>query len=221
MNITDEKSRQMRDEMVRGQIAGRGIRDARVIEAMREIPREWFMPDQPIERAYADGAQPIGAGQTISQPYIVAYMTEALNIQPGDAVLEIGAGSGYQTAILARLADHVYAIERVDELARRAQGVLDRLGLTNVTWHIGDGTLGWAEHAPYDRILCAAAGPAVPQPWRDQLADGGRIVMPVGPDVGQQIVRVDRRGEHFETTPLLAVRFVRLIGHAGWPESPT
>jgi protein-L-isoaspartate(D-aspartate) O-methyltransferase len=135
-------------------------------------------------------------------------------------VLEIGSGSGYQTAILARLARRVYAIERIGALTDRARRAAEGLGLDNIEWRVGDGSLGWPDHAPFDRILCAAAGPGIPDAWREQLADGGRLVTPVGPARGQQIVRLDRRGEQFERINLLAVRFVPLIGEQAWPDGP-
>ena len=174
------------------------------------------MPAEQQHAAYIDGAQPIGHGQTISQPYVVALMTQSLDVGPNHSVLEIGTGSGYQTAILARLAHHVYSVERLGELAASAREVLERLGITNVTVHVGDGTLGWREHAPFDRILCGAASPDMPTSWIDQLIDGGRIVLPVGSRDYQQLIRVDKQGDRIQRTDLCAVRFVPLIGEEGW-----
>lgn len=203
--------------MVQHQLRARGIDDGRVLDLMAEIPREAFMPPERRHTAYCDGAQPIGLGQTISQPYVVALMTQALNVRPDHRVLEIGTGSGYQTAILARLADHVYSIERLEDLTARARKVLRRLQVDNVTLHVGDGTLGWDRHAPFDRVLCGAGSPDVPPDWIDQLADGGRIVLPVGSRQHQQLIQVDKRGDRIERSSLCEVRFVPLIGQQGWP----
>ncbi|HEY0324372.1 MAG TPA: protein-L-isoaspartate(D-aspartate) O-methyltransferase, partial [Allosphingosinicella sp.] len=172
--------------------------------------------------AYEDRPLPIEAGQTISQPYIVAFMIDAARVRPGQRVLEVGAGSGYAAAILGRIADSVVAIERHPELARIASERMERLGYRNVRIVEGDGTLGFAEEAPYDAILAAAAGRDVPEALLDQLAEGGILVMPVGaPSGAQRLVRVRRRGGRFELEELDAVRFVPLIGEQGWPEEPT
>jgi protein-L-isoaspartate(D-aspartate) O-methyltransferase len=172
--------RQRRFDMVEQQIRQRGVTDARVLDAMRRVPRERFVPDDAAARAYDDTPLVIGFGQTISQPYIVAYMTEALAIQPSHRVLEIGTGSGYQAAVLGLLARDVYTVEIVPQLARAASAVLKELGHTNVHVREGDGYAGWVEHAPFDRIMVTAAPDEIPQPLIDQLAPGGRLVIPVG-----------------------------------------
>ena len=218
MTYDDSKSLPQRLAMVRDQLRGRGLVDQRVLDVFAEMPRELFLPALRRHEAYEDGPVPIGAGQTISQPYIVALMTEQLDVHPGHRVLDVGAGSGYQAAILSRLAGHVYAIERIGKLAERAQAVFDNLGLENITLTVADGTRGWPEHAPFDRILCGAAGPDVPAAWIDQLADGGRIVMPVGSVEFQELIAVDKRAGRVKRTVLCGVRFVRLIGEQGWPE---
>ena len=184
---------------------------------MAELPRERFMDPLRRHEAYEDRPVPIGAGQTISQPYIVALMTQELNVQPDHRVLDVGAGSGYQTAVLARLAGEVFAIERIAELARRAAEVLGELGIDNVTLTVGDGSVGWEAHAPYDRILCGAAGPDVPTSWIRQLADGGRIVMPTGGPEVQTLIAVDKHRGEVRRREICGVRFVRLIGKEGWP----
>jgi protein-L-isoaspartate(D-aspartate) O-methyltransferase len=208
----------LRNQMVDRQIAGRGVRDPRVLEAMRAIPREEFVPERLAESAYDDSPLPIGEEQTISQPYVVALMAEALEIRPEDKVLEIGAGSGYAAAVLSRLGREVYAVERHESLVQEAEERLSRLGYSNVHVHHGDGTLGWPEHAPYDVIVVAAGGPDVPPALLDQLAEGGRLVIPIGPDPrSQDLVRVRRRVEGGTTREILGpVRFVPLIGAQGW-----
>lgn len=204
-------------EMVERQLRARGLRDERVLEAMRKVPREAFVPS--VERAftYEDEALPIGFGQTISQPFMVAAMTEALRLAPGDRVLEIGTGSGYQAAILAELSAEVFSIERVPELAERARSILHDLGMANVHVREGDGSLGWPEEAPFDAILVTAAAPEVPAPLREQLSgDGGRLVIPVGTRFEQNLQRVVRRGDEEETELLVPCRFVPLRGEEGW-----
>lgn len=205
--------------MVEEQIASRGIRDPRVLDAMRTIPRHLFVPDHLASRAYDDCALPIAAGQTISQPYIVALMAEAVLIGPADRVIEVGAGSGYAAAVLGRLARAVVAVERIGELAEAARERIVALGYGNIEIVAGDGTLGLPERAPFDAILAAAAGPAVPDALKTQLADRGRLVMPVG-DSGwvQQLVRVTRTGPGYREERLGEVRFVPLIGAQGWSE---
>ena len=175
-----EDARQRRLDMVERQIRQRGVTDPRVLEVMRSVPRERFVPEDAVSRAYEDSPLSIGSGQTISQPYIVAYMTEALAVQPGHRVLEIGTGSGYQAAVLGRLAREVYTIEIVPALAQRASAVLKELGYSNVFVREGDGYAGWPEQAPFDRIMVTAAPDEIPQPLIDQLAPGGRLVIPVG-----------------------------------------
>jgi protein-L-isoaspartate(D-aspartate) O-methyltransferase len=209
---------EQREGMVRRQIAGRGVRSQKVLEAMRKVPRERFLPQGQGVWAYDDAPLPIGDGQTISQPYIVAYMTEALALEGGEKVLEIGTGSGYAAAVLAEIAADVYTIERIEALATMAGTVLDDLGYANVHVRHGDGTLGWPEQAPFDGILVTAGGPDVPDTLQHQLKIGGRLVMPVGKTTWhQQLVRVTRLGEaEFRTEDLVAVRFVPLIGEEGW-----
>jgi len=205
---------EQRERMVREQIAGRGIFDARILDAFRAVPREAFVAPELVHQAYEDHPLPIEAGQTISQPYIVAMMAEAAKVGPGDRVLEVGAGSGYAAAILGRLAREVVAVERHPELAQLAGGRMAELGFDNVRIIEGDGTQGCAEHAPFDAILVAAAGPQVPQPLLKQLAVDGRLVMPVGNPGGvQELVRLVRRGDGgIDRQELGAVRFVPLVG---------
>ncbi len=207
-----------RERMVERQLERRGIHDPRVLEAMRRVPREAFVDDAMREHACDDSPLPIEAGQTISQPYIVALMVEAAAIGPGDRVLEIGAGSGYAAAVMASIADEVYAIERQPVLAARARGRFERLGYGNIRLREGDGTRGWPEAAPFDAILAAAGGPEVPDVLLQQLAIGGRLVMPVGEQSRQRLVKVVRTSAHaFETRPSLGdVRFVPLVGAHGW-----
>lgn len=218
MQEPSDDAERRRGEMVDAEIAGRGVRDARVLAAMRRVPREAFVAAHLREDAYDDGPLPIAAGQTISQPYIVARMLEAAAIAPTDRVLEIGAGSGYACAAMSLLAESVDAVERHAELADSARGRLARLGYANVAVHCGDGSVGWPDAAPFDAIVVSAAGPAVPAVLRDQLAIGGRLVMPVGGcDDAQYLVRVVRRSAtEFDSVTLDAVRFVPLIGAAGW-----
>jgi len=205
--------------MIDTQLRRRGITDARVLAAMAAVPRELFVTPTTVRMAYEDTPLPIAAGQTISQPYIVAFMTEALELEPGDVVLEIGAGSGYAAAVLSMIASRVYTIERVPELAATAADRLATLGYRQVTVKCGDGTLGWPEHAPFQAIVCAASGPTVPKSLLDQLDIGGRLVMPIDSAKGQTLVRVTRVArDEFVTTDLGAVRFVPLIGEEGWPE---
>ena len=209
-----------REAMVARQLAARGVRDPRVLAAMREVPREAFIAGELAEFAYEDAPLPIDADQTISQPYIVAVMTESLDLGPNDRVLEVGTGSGYAAAVLARVAGDVYTIERHQELADAAARRLRELGYPNVHVRHGDGTLGWPEHAPYDAIIVAAGGPEAPATLLEQLAVGGRLVIPVGPTPREQeLVRIRRVGEDkYERENLGGVRFVPLIGAGGWQE---
>jgi protein-L-isoaspartate(D-aspartate) O-methyltransferase len=202
--------------MVEEQIAARGIREPRLLGVMREIPRHRFVPSDRRVEAYEDRPVPIGEMQTISQPYMVAIMTAALAPRETDRVLEVGTGSGYQTAILSRLAATVVSIERHQSLALEAAARLHELGCHNVRVVVGDGTEGWPEAAPYDRILVTAGAPAVPETLRSQLADGGRLVIPVGPSGFQRLTVVDRHGDRFETAEGEACTFVPLIGRHGW-----
>ncbi len=206
--------------LVEGQIKGRGIADPAVLAAFEAVPREAFLPSELAEFAYLDRALPIEKGQTISQPYIVALMAEALELKPQDRVLEVGTGSGYAAAILARIAREVYTIERHAELAEAASARLQKLGFDNVHVQHGDGTLGWSEHAPYDAIVVAAGGPDIPRPLLEQLAIGGRLVIPVGEEKTlQSLIRVRRVGpDDYQREDLGDVRFVPLVGAAGWEE---
>lgn len=208
--------------MVERQIAARGIRDARVLEAMRAVPRHLFVPDAVLGGAYEDRALPIEEGQTISQPYIVAVMTEALAPAAHHRVLEIGTGSGYQTAILSRLSAQVFSIERHAPLAALARRTLDSVGAANVVIHVGDGTEGLPQSAPFDRILVTAGAPSVPDSLQAQLAPGGRLVIPVGPPAFQHLMTIDRRDEDtFDRRESEACVFVPLIGRYGWPDHQT
>jgi protein-L-isoaspartate(D-aspartate) O-methyltransferase len=196
-----------------------GIRDARVLDAMRGVPRHVFVPEALQGSAYGDHALPIAANQTISQPFIVARMSELLELAAGSRVLEIGAGSGYQTAVLAHLGAQVYAIERIGELAREAQSRIRQLGIYNATIKCFDGTLGWSANAPYDAILVAAGGPDVPEPLLAQLKIDGRLVIPVGSTrEAQRLVRVIRTEKGFTREDHGACAFVPLIGHYGWTQ---
>lgn len=207
----------LRNQMVDNQIAARGVRDSHILRAMRTVPRERFVPAALAEFAYADVPLPIEAHQSISQPYIVAHMIDAAAIKPGDHVLEIGSGSGYAAAVMSRIAGHVHTIERHAELTALARERMAQLGYDNVEIRTGDGTEGWPEASPFDAILVAAGGPAIPQPLRRQLAIGGRLVMPVGDPDRQQLVRVTRHSEvEFHTDNLGEVCFVPLIGAYGW-----
>ena len=207
----EETFHQRREAMVRVQIEARGVRDLRVLEAMRRVPRHPFVPAPLQAEAYGDFPLPIGHGQTISQPYIVAFMTEALGLKGGDTVLEVGSGSGYQAAVLARIAARVFGIEIIEPLAREAKERLARLGCRNVEIRAGDGYSGWPEHAPYDAIMVTAAAPRVPEPLKQQLRDGWRLILPVG-GYAQELLIVTRRGSKFEEKSVLAVQFVPMTG---------
>jgi protein-L-isoaspartate(D-aspartate) O-methyltransferase len=207
----DDAFAEDRERMVSDQIEARGVRDPRVLDAMRTIPRHEFVPVSQRGQAYDDHPLPIGEGQTISQPYIVAVMTELLELDGSEKVLEVGTGSGYQAAVLGRLAREVYTIEIVPELARRAEADLKRLGYANVHVREGDGYRGWPEHAPFDAIIVTAAPSRVPQPLVEQLAVGGRMVLPVG-DVFQDLVLVTRGEKEVRQERLLGVRFVPMTG---------
>jgi len=208
----------LQEQMVKIQISRRGIADPRVLEVMRRVPRHRFVPQSVLSSAYSDCALPIGEGQTISQPYIVALMTEALELEGHERALEIGTGCGYQAAILSELVERVHTIERHAVLAERAEKLLIELGSHNVHVHVGDGTTGWPEAAPFDAIIITAAAPEVPQPLLDQLADGGRLVAPVGPAGFQNLIRVRKKGKRTTTQHLAPVAFVPLIGEHGWSE---
>jgi protein-L-isoaspartate(D-aspartate) O-methyltransferase len=208
---------QDRARMVEQQLIGRGVRDERVLAAFRGVPREAFVDESVADLAYDDSPLPIGEGQTISQPYVVALMIEALGVRPGDRVLEVGAGSGYAAAILSRLAERVYGIERQPALALAAHDRLARLGFINVDLRTGDGTLGLPEAAPFDAILVSAGGPSIPGPLIDQLAPDGRLVIPVGKSREQRLLRIAKSGDgRASQQDLGPVTFVRLVGNAGW-----
>lgn len=207
-----------RSRMVENQIAARGITSPRVLEAFRQVPRHQFVSANQQIYAYQDGPLPIGKGQTISQPYIVAYMTEKLELSGGERVLEIGTGSGYQAAILSLLAEEIHSVERHPQLAEFARKLLNELGFDNVTIHVGDGTHGLPEFAPYQAIIVTAAGPDVPRPLLNQLDEGGRLIMPVGRRRGGQVLQLFQRVEgEIRREDLSPVAFVPLIGEHGWP----
>ena len=212
----DALARALRERMIDTQIAERGVRDARVLQAMREVPRHFFVPRALQPEAYQDRPLPIGEGQTISQPYMVAVMTELLAARETDRVLEIGTGSGYQTAVLARLAREVISIERHASLAAAAIALFRMLGLTNVRVVEGDGTEGWPLGAPYQRILVTAGAPAVPETLKAQLGDGGRLVIPVGPPAHQRVTAIERHGHEFTHKAGESCVFVPLVGRHGW-----
>ena len=212
-------STRARSRMVETQIAGRGVRDPAVLEAMRAVPREAFISAGFEEFAYEDSALPIAEGQTISQPYIVGAMLAAAELEDGDKVLEVGAGSGYAAAVISRIADKVFAIERHAALTDAARERMRALGYDNVELKTGDGSGGWPQQAPFDAIIVSAGGPKIPQALKTQLAIGGRLVIPIGPIDEQRLVRLTRTGgDAFEQDDLGAVRFVKLIGAGGWEE---
>jgi len=207
-----------RERMVETQIKARGIKDERVLKAMLKVPRHLFVDEALRDQAYGDFPLPIGEGQTISQPYIVALMTEALELKGIERVLEIGTGSGYQTAILAELALWVYTIERFQALLERAKKVLKELGYKNISFKLDDGTLGWKEAAPFDAIIVTAASPDIPPPLVEQLAEGGRMVIPVGDEFSQTLIKGVKKGGKLHTKALEPVRFVKLVGAYGFKE---
>ena len=207
-----------RNRMVETQLVSRGIKDPRVLEAMRTVPRHRFTEEAFISQAYSDHPLPIGEKQTISQPYMVALMTEALELQGQETVLEIGTGSGYQTAILAELAEKIYSIERIRKLSVKARRILDELGYVNIVLKVGDGTLGWKVEAPFDAIIVTAGSPEPPQPLVDQLAMGGRLVVPVGDRYTQSLMKIVRVKEGITKTDLGGCRFVNLVGLFGWKD---
>jgi protein-L-isoaspartate(D-aspartate) O-methyltransferase len=203
----DEK----RYQMVATQISSRGVRDERVLEAMRRVPRELFVRDKNQDLAFFDGPLSIGFGQTISQPYIVAYMTEMLALKESDRVLEIGTGCGYQTAVLAELAHEVCTMEIIEELSLRAEDILRTLEYSNIHFRVGDGSLGWPEMSPFDAIMVTAAPEKTPEVLVEQLADGGRMIVPVG-RIEQYLLRIVKKGGNVESKELIAVRFVPMTG---------
>jgi protein-L-isoaspartate(D-aspartate) O-methyltransferase len=211
-----KKYKQARERMVEQQMRRRGIRDERVLQAMLSIPRHLFVDPDLRYAAYNDAPLPIRHQQTISQPYIVALMTELLELKGADCVLEVGTGSGYQAAVLAQIAAKVYSLERIHDLAKKARLLLTKLDINNVEIIEVDGTLGLPEHAPYDAIIVTAAAPRVPEPLKDQLADGGRLVVPVGGRMGQMLERWRRNGDDFNQERIAPVAFVPLVGDHGW-----
>ncbi|MBN1842557.1 MAG: protein-L-isoaspartate(D-aspartate) O-methyltransferase [Deltaproteobacteria bacterium] len=212
------KFRRLLEKMVSTQIEFRGIHDQRVLEAMRKVPRHLFVSEALQDQAFGDFPLPIGEGQTISQPFIVAEMTQALDLTQNDRVLEIGTGSGYQTAILAELAYRVYTIERVRKLFIGARKILDQLHYHNVVAKCSDGTLGWAEESPFDAIIVTAGAPEVPDTLVEQLQEGGRLVIPVGGRLSQTLLKIERREDGIRKINLGGCRFVKLIGNHGWKE---
>jgi protein-L-isoaspartate(D-aspartate) O-methyltransferase len=210
---------EQKDQMVKCQLVSRGIKDERVLEAMRKVPRHLFVPENLRESAYHDGPLYIGEGQTISQPYMVALMTECLGLKGAEKVLEIGTGSGYQTAILAELAGRVYTIERVPILLEKAQDILARLEYTTITFKEGDGTLGWQEESPFDGIIVTAGAPDISQVLVAQLNEGGTLVVPVGSRYSQSLYKVSKKGDTIEKENCTLCVFVPLIGKYGWKEN--
>ena len=207
-----------RERMIKNQLIARGIKDERVLQAMGKIPRHLFIEDALYGEAYNDHPVPIGEKQTISQPYIVALMTEALELKGDENTLEIGTGSGYQTAILAELSSRVYTIERIKSLLGNARKLLSQLGYDTILFKAFDGTLGWKEYAPFDAIMVTAGAPHVAKPLIDQLADNGRMIIPVGDRYTQELIKVTRKGKDLEQKSLGGCRFVNLIGAHGWPD---
>lgn len=207
---------ELRNRMVDEQLVPRGIKDERVLSAMRRVPRHIFVGEEAIDHAYEDHALSIGEGQTISQPYMVGVMTEALDLQGDEKVLEVGTGSGYQAAVLAELARQVYSIERIAELAVRAKRLLEGLGYQNISVKVFNGTLGWKEESPFDRIIVTAGAPEVPAALVEQLADGGRLIIPVGDRYYQMLTRVVKKAGEIIRTELFPCIFVPLIGEHGW-----
>jgi protein-L-isoaspartate(D-aspartate) O-methyltransferase len=208
----------LRIQMVENQIKSRGLSDPRMIDAMLRVPREKFVDETMAGRAYSDCALPIGLSQTISQPYMVALMTEVLSLKGNERVLEIGTGSGYQTAILAELSSWVYSVERITSLSRSAANLLGELGYANVSFKVGDGTLGWEEEAPFERIMITAGAPNVPPALEQQLGEGGRMVIPIGSSNSQVLELVEKKGGKVFSKPICGCTFVPLIGEGGWKE---
>jgi protein-L-isoaspartate(D-aspartate) O-methyltransferase len=218
--MNDLKDATRQDTMIQQQVIDRGIRDEMVIAALRRVPRDRFFPEGSKHEAFADRAAPIGHGQTISQPYMTALMTQRLDVQKDHKVLEVGTGSGYHTALLAQLAAEVYTIDRVKPLLDEAWERLMDLGIRNVHFRHGDGAVGWVDAGPFDRILISAGAPGLPEEMLlSQLADGGIAVLPIGPGDKQMLIEVRRRGDQLLTTDICSCRFVKLIGQAGWTEA--
>jgi protein-L-isoaspartate(D-aspartate) O-methyltransferase len=208
----------LRKRMVQEQLIPRGIKDPKVLDAFYKVERHKFVPENLIASAYEDFPLAIGEGQTISQPYIVALMSECLDLRGEEKVLEIGTGSGYQTAILAQLCQLVYSIERIESLARRAKNLLEELGYLNIKIMTGDGTLGWPKEAPFDRIIVTAASPRVPQPLIDQLKDPGKLILPLGDTFSQVLTVVEKKKGKIHSTEICGCVFVSLLGEHGWKD---
>jgi len=206
----------LRKRMAEEQLIPRGIKNQRVLDAFRKIERHKFIPEDLRSSSYADFPVPIGEGQTISQPYIVALMTECLSLTGQEKVLEIGTGSGYQTAILAELAKEVYSIERFERLAKSAEKIVNELGYTNIKIKVGDGTLGWEEEAPFDRIIITAASPRIPLPLTEQLKENGKLILPLGESFSQVLTLVEKKKDRLESIQVCGCVFVPLVGKYGW-----
>jgi protein-L-isoaspartate(D-aspartate) O-methyltransferase len=206
----------LRKRMVQEQLIPRGIKNQRVLEAFMKIERHKFIPEDLRSSSYADFPVPIGEGQTISQPYIVALMTDCLGLSGEEKVLEIGTGSGYQTAILAELAKEVYSIERFADLAKKAQGEFKELGYANINIKVGDGTLGWPEKAPFDRIIITAASPRIPLPLIEQLKENGKLILPLGESFSQVLTLVEKKKDKLDSVQVCGCVFVPLVGKYGW-----
>jgi len=213
-----QEYRRSREKMVQEQLVDRGIKDPRVLQAMGKVPRHLFVESALADRAHDDEPLPIGERQTISQPFMVALMTESAELTGEEKVLEVGTGSGYQTAILAELCRNVFSIEKVRSLVVKARAILDELNYYNVAIHIGDGTLGWSERAPFDAILVTAGTPELPRPLADQLASGGRLIIPIGNEHSQVLKRFRRTASGLAEEGLGDCRFVKLLGRYGWPD---
>jgi protein-L-isoaspartate(D-aspartate) O-methyltransferase len=214
--VDEKRFESLRRRMVEEQLSGQGIRDERVLEAFRSIPRHLFVPDPVADQAYENHPVAIGQGQTISQPYMVACMTEALALRGGEKVLEIGSGSGYQTAVLKALNADVYTVERLPELSDRARENVERAGFSGVHYKVGDGSRGWAEEAPFDRVIVTAGAPTMPVSLVEQLRDGGAMVIPVGGEGGQELLLVRRGQGRVTRERICSCMFVKLLGEEGW-----
>jgi len=204
--------------MVREQIIARGIKDPRVIEAMQQVPRDLFVPEALAGQAYGDFALPLGEGQTISQPYMVAYMSESLELTGTERILEVGTGTGYQTAVLSRLAARVYSMERIRSLLEKARKILEQIQCRNVITQLSDGSYGWKDEAPFDAIMVTAGSPSVPEPLIEQLKVGGTMIIPVGSRNVQRLMRVRRNARGLSEENLMECSFVALVGDHGWPK---
>jgi len=214
--LGENKYIQARENMVKGQLVSRGIKNPKVIQAFKSVPRHKFVEEALWVQAYQDGSLPIGKGQTVSQPYTVALMIEALDLPPNAKVLEIGTGTGYQASILSRVAKEVYSIERIPSLITTARRIIGNLGYRNIELRVGDGTLGWAEHAPYDGIIVAAGSPGVPQELVNQLTENGRLIIPIGNQDSQALKLIYKENGKVVVSDLGNCRFVKLVGEYGW-----